>query len=515
MKHLLLAALALPALAFAQGSLTPPGAPAETMKTLTQIEPRTPVERGAPGVSAEDNGGFTIFRPGSYYLTASFSVGSGNGITIASTSPAAEGSGVLFDRERSNVAVLNGHIRSTTTYGTEFIGSGFLNGVYGAYTNESCRVSTVSVHGVGAQGIYLAGVGSIVSDCGVTLCGGIGISATKATDCSAWTCGSNGIVAMVASNCVGGSVGASGSGIAARVAINCSGYATAGTGISALATATNCRGSSSSGAGLATETASNCVGASVEGIGLSATTAENCTGSSDTNTGLLATATASGCAGTSNSGIGLRTATAENCQGTSTSGTGLHAEETAAGCTGVTTTGSDGLYAGRTATTCRGNNKSGTGISYGLRVSGTATGCSGYAGLGRAGLSARVALNCEGTCPGGNYGLLADDAATNCSGSILAASNTVANSAGLRAGVATGCNAQNLSTVANTYGIYALISAHNSVGGGVIGVRAASSANYCHGVSTLSGGTAISTSTAIGCTSGGGLITATNKYLTP
>ena len=28
---------------FAQGSLTPPGAPAPTMKTLAQIEPRTPI----------------------------------------------------------------------------------------------------------------------------------------------------------------------------------------------------------------------------------------------------------------------------------------------------------------------------------------------------------------------------------------------------------------------------------------------------------------------------------------
>ena len=51
---------------WAQGSLTPPGAPAQTMKTLTEIytqvkaaEPRLPVDR-AP---------FEIGRPGSYYLT--------------------------------------------------------------------------------------------------------------------------------------------------------------------------------------------------------------------------------------------------------------------------------------------------------------------------------------------------------------------------------------------------------------------------------------------------------------
>lgn len=46
--------------AFAQGSLTPPpGAPAPTMITLQQIEPRTPIS-SVP---------FTITTPGSYYLT--------------------------------------------------------------------------------------------------------------------------------------------------------------------------------------------------------------------------------------------------------------------------------------------------------------------------------------------------------------------------------------------------------------------------------------------------------------
>lgn len=49
---------------FAQGSLTPPGAPEPTMKTLDQIEARTPIS-SAP---------FTIIRPGSYYLTTNLTV---------------------------------------------------------------------------------------------------------------------------------------------------------------------------------------------------------------------------------------------------------------------------------------------------------------------------------------------------------------------------------------------------------------------------------------------------------
>jgi hypothetical protein len=59
--------------AFAQGSLTPPGAPAPTMITLQQIEPRTPIS-SVP---------FTITTPGSYYLTTNLYSPSGNGITVS------------------------------------------------------------------------------------------------------------------------------------------------------------------------------------------------------------------------------------------------------------------------------------------------------------------------------------------------------------------------------------------------------------------------------------------------
>src|SRR5262245_25481316 len=61
-----------PSTAFAQGALTPPGAPAPTMKTLAQIEPRTPIS-SAP---------FTISSPGSYYLTTNVTVSTGDAITI-------------------------------------------------------------------------------------------------------------------------------------------------------------------------------------------------------------------------------------------------------------------------------------------------------------------------------------------------------------------------------------------------------------------------------------------------
>ena len=57
----------------AQGPLTPPGAPAPTMKTLAQVEPRIAIT----------NVPFTINRPGSYYLTTNLT-STGHGIEIVS-----------------------------------------------------------------------------------------------------------------------------------------------------------------------------------------------------------------------------------------------------------------------------------------------------------------------------------------------------------------------------------------------------------------------------------------------
>jgi hypothetical protein len=69
----LIAAVCLAVSAFGQGSLSPPtGAPAPTMKTLQQVEPRTPIS-SAP---------YTISQPGSYYLTTNLTSGE-HGIIIA------------------------------------------------------------------------------------------------------------------------------------------------------------------------------------------------------------------------------------------------------------------------------------------------------------------------------------------------------------------------------------------------------------------------------------------------
>src|SRR5215469_3553715 len=126
--------LGLPSKAFAQGSLTPPGAPAPTMKTLTQIEPRTPIS-SAP---------FLISSAGSYYLTTNVSVSTGNaitvgvngvtldlsGFTISSTAPSPNGDGIIISPSVQDVTIVNGHIRGgVTDSGGVYSGTGFLHGI--------------------------------------------------------------------------------------------------------------------------------------------------------------------------------------------------------------------------------------------------------------------------------------------------------------------------------------------------------------------------------------------------
>jgi hypothetical protein len=332
----------------AQGSLTPPGAPAPTMKTLEQIEPRTPIS-SVP---------FTISQPGSYYLTTNLSVSSGtaitiatngvtldlNGFTLSSSDPANTGDGILINSGLKNLTIMNGYIEGGVTNNAGvFSGPGFGYGIRNlGSVPRNVRVSGVTVSGCRYDGINVgSGQATLVEGCLAQTVGNVGIRANTIKGSVAKECGNTAIYGNQVSDSRGESIG--------------------GHGLYAL-NSQNCYGSSSSGTGLYAYTAQNCYGYSGgSGIGLFADyTALNCSGYCYSGTGLYAS-TAQNCYGSSSSGYGLSAYTALNCYGLSNSGYGLYAYYTAQNCYGQSSSGPAGLYA-QNASFCTGYRSGGRAI---------------------------------------------------------------------------------------------------------------------------------------------------------
>ena len=287
--------------AFPQGSLTPPpGAPAPTMKSLDQIEARTPIS-SLP---------FPITSSGSYYLTKNLSVSSGNAITInsggvtldlngftlSSTTASAAGYGILITSGLRDITILNGHIRgSVTQSGGNYSGSGFGYGI--AFTGTApanTLIYHVSVSGCLNDGINPgASYSTVVESCTVQTVGGAGIVASAVKASSALECGGVGILGNQISDCWGQSVLTDG--IFGTVVQNCFGSSTGGSGVPSkhgiyAFNAQNCYGEAPNAtfgdsAGLLATTAQNCYG-TCNNFGIYATVAANCFGKSTGGSGI-------------------------------------------------------------------------------------------------------------------------------------------------------------------------------------------------------------------------------------
>ena len=155
----------------AQGSLTPPGAPAATMKTLDQLEPRTPIS-ALP---------YSIAVPGSYYLTGNLT-GAANqhGITIKASDVTLDLMG--FTLTGSGIGV-NGAIRLQNGYVNATIRNGTVRGWLGTgvfadnFTNTGMRVENVSAIGCGS-GIVTGSHGT-VAHCHAADNAGTGIAVSE------------------------------------------------------------------------------------------------------------------------------------------------------------------------------------------------------------------------------------------------------------------------------------------------------------------------------------------------
>jgi hypothetical protein len=269
---------------FAQGSLTPPGAPAPAMKSLAQVEPRVPIS-SAP---------FTISSAGSYYLTTNLTVSGGdaitiaasgvtldlNGFTISSSAAVGTGTGIKLNDGIRNIAVFNGHILSGVTNNSgSFSGGGFAQGVSSGNSSVNVRVSSLSVSGVLTYGILLnQGESTMVENCTVRTVGGsYGIVASSVRNCVALDCAGTAIQGGQVMDCRGESVEPSnGDGVHAQIAVNCLGFSQRFYGVFATRTATGCFGQSASGTGLHAENAAFCVGYRPGGIAIEATVANGC-----------------------------------------------------------------------------------------------------------------------------------------------------------------------------------------------------------------------------------------------
>ncbi len=156
---------------FAQGSLTPPGAPAPTMKTLSQVEPRIPIS-AVP---------LTITNSGSYYLTTNLSAEGGitidasgvsldlNGFTLSGGGAA----GINVTSLRHGIFIFNGTVRdgqdgifaSNAAYSRFEKLRVFNNFTSGILTGAGCEVTDCLVYSNYFSAGIQVGDGSSVQSC--------------------------------------------------------------------------------------------------------------------------------------------------------------------------------------------------------------------------------------------------------------------------------------------------------------------------------------------------------------
>jgi hypothetical protein len=163
-----------PLAAQAQGSLTPPGPPGANMLTLSQVQPRIPVDSvHTPGNSSTE---FLINAPGSYYLTTNIiGVSSEYGIEILASdvtldlngfsmiAPGTANSGIIVFSGTTNTVIRNGIISGWSSLN---------EGIFSEANNIT--IENMSISGAGTD-IACLGPGGVIQNCTVNLANEYGI----------------------------------------------------------------------------------------------------------------------------------------------------------------------------------------------------------------------------------------------------------------------------------------------------------------------------------------------------
>jgi parallel beta-helix repeat protein len=263
-----------PSTAHAQGSLTPPGAPAATMKTLSQIEPRTPISAATTPGDADSI--FKITQPGSYYVTTNIFGQPGligieiavNGVTLdlmgfELIGVAGSQEGIAVSAISTNICIRNGSVRGWTETGVNLFNArnGQMNdlrvsenGLNGIYVGPGGIIIHCSARTNGNDGISINGSG-VIRECVAQNNGGEGIRGGAISGCLAEDNGESGFFIFSggsAENC--SSIGNGGDGFTGGVRSSitgCSASLNTGDGISAsISTITDCSATDNFGGGI-------------------------------------------------------------------------------------------------------------------------------------------------------------------------------------------------------------------------------------------------------------------------
>ncbi len=160
----LLSCFGLQTSSFAQGNLTPPGAPGPTMKSLDQIEPRTPVDAAhTPGNAGAE---FIISQPGSYYLATNlFGVNGKDGIYIITNNVTLDLNGFTYfgasGAPNGGIFMPNSSVTSVTVRNGMISGWTNISAVNCLGRNVIFEHLSVSSNG---SGVFCAG-GALIKDC--------------------------------------------------------------------------------------------------------------------------------------------------------------------------------------------------------------------------------------------------------------------------------------------------------------------------------------------------------------